>query len=147
MPFISKSQLRTCFNSSDKSWDCKKMLKETPSVFSLPERTGGPHKKYKKRTRRSVSAVRTGARGGNYIEITESFGKDDTQTMKVYISNSAAREKFESKAATRSRSKTPKSRATSKTPKPKSTMCSSKTKAGTKCSNRASKNGKCGHHC
>lgn len=73
MPFASAKQLRTCYGTKQKGWDCQKSLKKTDSVCCLPEKSGQTPKCNKKKSeiKRSVTKVQTGPRGGRYKTIRE----------------------------------------------------------------------------
>ena len=84
MPFISKSQVRLCYSRSSpkspkstKKWDCNSFLKHTKtSICSLPNYKGGNKKKSAGRvSKRTVSRINTGPRGGKYRVITEKNSK------------------------------------------------------------------------
>ena len=77
MPFQSKSQIRLCYGSPKKSWNCNKFLKETKkSICSLPNRKGESVKRSSGRVaKRTVSRIKTGPRGGKYRLITEKNSK------------------------------------------------------------------------
>jgi hypothetical protein len=71
MPFRSKAQLRTCYGTHPKGWDCDKWLHETKNPDCLPERVGGSPKRSCRRSRSPTrrSPLRTGPRGGKYYLI------------------------------------------------------------------------------
>lgn len=77
MPFQSRSQLRTCFGSKKKGWNCEKWLKETPNPYCLPEKKGLAIK-CKTRTKPLVGPIRTGPSGKGVYRIIAG--------TKVYIS-------------------------------------------------------------
>lgn len=71
MPFVSKSQLRTCYSkkargtSTKGGWNCDEFLSKTPSVCCLPEKKGYPTKRRcMKNGEMVVGKVQTGPRGG-----------------------------------------------------------------------------------
>ena len=87
MPFKSKSQLRTCYGSKRKGWDCNKWLKETSSVCSLPEKVSSNTKIRRRRVgERIVGKIQTGPRGGKFFVITEKDKRGVICKVKVYCS-------------------------------------------------------------
>lgn len=86
MPFVSKSQLRTCYSKSPKGWDCKTFLAHTPSVCCLPEKKGLPRKtRCMKTGERKVGKIQTGSRGGKFFIIEEKDKNGVICLMKVYV--------------------------------------------------------------
>jgi len=88
MPFVSKSQMRTCYGKGDPRWDCDKFLKETKQLCCLPERKGGP-RPTTCRTKRKGEVVKgkvmTGPRGGRYFMVKEKDSKGKICEVKVYL--------------------------------------------------------------
>lgn len=88
MPFVSKSQLRTCYGRRRKGWNCDEWVDKTPSVCCLPEKKGMPVKsRCMRKGERVFGKVQTGARGGRYFTITEKDNKGEICQVKVYISS------------------------------------------------------------
>lgn len=99
MPFQSRSQISTCYNKKgDHSWNCNLFLKETKqSICSLPYRKGSPKKEIERKgekgsskkrrvSKRTVSRIKTGPRGGKYRLITEKDNKGKIMCeYKLYI--------------------------------------------------------------
>ena len=86
MPFTSRSQLRTCYKSNKKNWDCNEFLDATPSVCCLPERKGQPMKhRCLKKGERVKSKIQTGPRGGRFFTIQEKDKQGVICTVKVYV--------------------------------------------------------------
>lgn len=86
MPFVSKSQLRTCYGKNKKDWDCDEFLNETKSICSLPEKKGRKVRSRAKRKGEKIKGkVKTGPRGGRYFIIKEKDSKGIICTVKVYV--------------------------------------------------------------
>lgn len=108
MPFVSKSQLRTCYSKKARGkgtssvWNCDEFLSKTPSVCCLPEKKGYPvtlkgastkhtsefvknKRRCMKNGERIVGKVQTGPRGGKYFEIKEKDSKGIVCIVKVYL--------------------------------------------------------------
>jgi hypothetical protein len=90
MPFVSKSQLRTCYSQRGKSrttkWDCNEFLKKTPSVCCLPEKKGTlVRSRCMRNGERIVGKIQTGSRGGRFFTITERDSKGTVCVVKVYV--------------------------------------------------------------
>ena len=89
MPFKSKSQLRTCYGTHKKGWNCNEWLDKTPSVCCLPEKKGMPvRSRCMKKNERIIGKVQTGARGGKFFTIEERDSKGTICIVKVYVSRS-----------------------------------------------------------
>lgn len=87
MPFVSKSQLRTCYSKKSKNWNCDEFLKKTPSVCCLPEKKGMQVKsRCMKSGERIVGKIQTGPRGGRYFQIKEKDSRGEVCIVKVYVS-------------------------------------------------------------
>jgi hypothetical protein len=85
MPFVSKSQLRTCYSKpSSSKWNCKEFLENTPNICCLPEKSSSSKSRCIKADERVVGKVQIGPRGGKYFEIREK-SKGKLCTVKVYI--------------------------------------------------------------
>lgn len=93
--FHSRSQVRTCFTTRPKGWNCEKMLKDTSHPEALPERSGGhPHRK-SSRGKHSVGPLRKGSRGGKYRMIGG---------IKVYFSRKTPRASVAERITSRKKS-------------------------------------------
>lgn len=85
MPFVSQSQMATCFARRRRGWNCKEFLKET-NICVLPRRTErGTNKRVntKKRPNQPVPTlgpVMVGPRGGRYRLIGQGLC-----TKKLYV--------------------------------------------------------------
>lgn len=89
MPFKSKSQLRTCYSTHKKGWNCKEWLSKTENICCLPEKKGSQISNKCRPVRkdeRVVGSVKTGARGGKYFEIIEKNKGKVICVTKVYLS-------------------------------------------------------------
>jgi hypothetical protein len=91
MPFVSKSQLRTCYGKNNKSdqstWNCDEFLKKTESVCCLPEKKGTSRSKTRcmKKGERVKGSIKIGPKGGKFFIIEEKDKKGKVCTMKVYL--------------------------------------------------------------
>lgn len=71
MPFVSKSQMRVCFTTRPKGWDCEKWLKETPRPDCLPEKKGiKKTKPCPKKAPPKDGKIYIGPRGGRYMIVS-----------------------------------------------------------------------------
>ena len=93
MPFRSKSQVRTCFTTRPKGWNCEQWLKETPHPESLPEKLGGSPGRKSSRGNHTIGPIKRGARGGKYRMIGG---------IKVYFSRKSSDSRRSRKSAKRS---------------------------------------------
>ena len=86
MPFVSKSQLRTCYGKQSPGWDCKEFLDHTPSICCLPEKKGLPRKaRCMRNGERIIGTIQTGPRGGRFFIIEEKDRRGKICMMKVYV--------------------------------------------------------------
>lgn len=90
MPFVSRSQLRTCYSKKYKNprstWNCDEFLDKTPSVCCLPEKKGMPVKsRCMKSGERVKGKIQTGPRGGKFFTIEEKDKRGKVCVIKVYI--------------------------------------------------------------
>ncbi len=86
MPFLSRSQLQTCYRKKDSNWNCDAFLRETPSVCALPYKNGY-HRKSRniKRNEKIKGKVQMGPRGGKFFMITEKDSNGVVCSVKVYL--------------------------------------------------------------
>lgn len=86
MPFLSKSQLRVCFNRHDPRWNCQEWLDKTDSVCCLPEKKGYRAKCRPQKKREKIKGpIKYGPRGGKFFTIKEKDEKGKWCEVKVYI--------------------------------------------------------------